>query len=57
MMTGELNYDDIFHGEKETYHYLATQVLFTLFTILMSMILLNLLIGLAVSDFGHTGKF
>jgi len=49
-MTGELNYDDVFHGEQTTYHYLAAQCLFALFTILISMILFNLLIGLAVTE-------
>lgn len=53
MMTGELNYDDVFHGEEDAgapSHYVTTQVLFSLFTIIMSLILLNLLIGLAVTD-------
>jgi len=54
MMTGELNYDDVFYGDagsgSSPDHYLTTQVLFSLFTVLMSMVLLNMLIGLAVND-------
>jgi hypothetical protein len=52
MMTGELNYDEIFYNEEgEPIPFQTTEhVLFALFTITVTIILFNLLIGLTVSD-------
>lgn len=49
MMIGEFDYNDIFHGEDEV-HYWLTYVLFCSFLIVMTIIIMNLLVGLAVDD-------
>lgn len=53
MMIGELEFDDMFYtdGESEKLLYpVTTQLMFFVFVILMTIILMNLLVGLAVSD-------
>ena len=52
MMLGELEYTSIFFPEEEeSLPYSAmTYVIFTLFIIIMAIILMNLLVGLAVED-------
>lgn len=49
MMIGEFDYNDIFHGEDDM-HYWLTYVLFCAFLLVMSIIIMNLLVGLAVDD-------
>ncbi|XP_060585014.1 transient receptor potential cation channel subfamily A member 1 homolog isoform X3 [Ruditapes philippinarum] len=49
MMIGEFDYNDIFHGEDDM-HYWLTYVLFCAFLIVMTIIIMNLLVGLAVDD-------
>ena len=55
MMIGEFEYDAIFNGDKTThqgtiYQETAAYILFVVFMILMSIIVMNLLVGLAVDD-------
>ncbi|ODM93045.1 Transient receptor potential channel pyrexia [Orchesella cincta] len=53
MMTGELNYDDVFYGEDSDSQIpfpTATKLLFAAFVAIVTIILFNLLIGLTVSD-------
>jgi len=57
MMTGELNYDDIFHsGDDDEASMgilpfpISTQLFFVAFVIMVTIILFNLLIGFTVSD-------
>lgn len=53
MMIGELEFDDMFYttsGENEILYPITTQLIFFAFVILMTIILMNLLVGLAVSD-------
>lgn len=49
MMIGEFDYNDIFHGEEEM-HYWLTYLLMVVFVVIMSIIIMNLLVGLAVDD-------
>ena len=49
MMTGEFEFDALFFTEKLPYQTL-TMILFVLFVIMMTIIVMNLLIGLAVDD-------
>jgi ankyrin repeat protein len=51
MMSGELEYEDIFYADDAPikYHYTA-QVMFLAYVILVTVILANLMVGLAVSD-------
>ncbi len=52
-MTGELNYDEVFHAEddEDPIPFKTTgYILFALFTVIVTIILFNLLIGLTVSD-------
>lgn len=49
MMIGEFDYNDIFHGEDDMHYWLA-YVLFCAFLLIMSIIIMNLLVGLAVDD-------
>jgi hypothetical protein len=53
MMTGELNYDEIFvhpHDDQPTPFLFLTHTLFLSFTVTVTIILFNLLVGLTVSD-------
>ncbi|ODM96676.1 Transient receptor potential channel pyrexia [Orchesella cincta] len=51
MMTGELNYDDIFHSEEEQLIYpISSHVMYAIFIMVATIILFNLLIGFTVSD-------
>ncbi|RZC43207.1 transient receptor potential channel pyrexia [Asbolus verrucosus] len=49
MMSGELEYEDIFYDSPIFYHWTA-QVMFLVYVILVTVILANLMVGLAVSD-------
>ena len=49
MMTGELEYDEIF-GTAEVKYSITTHLVFALFLLFGTIILMNLLVGLAVSD-------
>jgi hypothetical protein len=56
MMIGELEFEDIFHGEENgvtknpILHPITTHGMFFTFVVLVTVILMNLLVGLAVSD-------
>lgn len=50
MMAGELEFEDIFHGEEFVDYPITSHVMFFAFVILVTVILTNLLVGLAVSD-------
>jgi hypothetical protein len=52
MMVGEYNYDDIFHDDAYTnkFDVGVTYIFFIAFLIVMSIIIVNLLVGLAVDD-------
>lgn len=49
-MAGELEFEDIFYGEDEVENPVTSQAIFLTFVILVTVILTNLLVGLAVSD-------
>lgn len=50
-MTGELNYDDIFHSDEEELIYpISSHVMYAIFIMVATIILFNLLIGFTVSD-------
>lgn len=53
MMSGELEYEDIFYNNTEEHpiqYPLTAYAMFLIFTLLVTVILTNLLVGLAVSD-------
>ncbi|ODM92765.1 Transient receptor potential channel pyrexia [Orchesella cincta] len=51
MMTGELNYDEIFHSEEEKLIYpFSSHIMYAIFIMVATIILFNLLIGFTVSD-------
>ncbi|XP_048765661.1 transient receptor potential cation channel subfamily A member 1 homolog isoform X2 [Ostrea edulis] len=53
MMIGEFEYENIFYGEKQgeqDFYPEITYIMFVVFMILMSIIIMNLLVGLAVDD-------
>lgn len=51
MMTGEFEYTDLFHSTDNNHRLTGpTQVMFLSFIILTSVVLMNLMVGLAVSD-------
>ena len=52
MMTGELNYEDHFDADKtlSTYSNVSTEILLVLFIAFIAIVLVNLLVGLAVSE-------
>lgn len=49
-MTGELNYDEIFHSESELIYPISSHVMYAIFIMVATIILFNLLIGFTVSD-------
>lgn len=50
MMSGELEFEDIFYGETAIRYPVTSHFMFLTFVILVTIILTNLLVGLAVSD-------
>ncbi|XP_061171192.1 transient receptor potential cation channel subfamily A member 1 homolog isoform X1 [Saccostrea echinata] len=50
MMIGEYEYENIFYGTQLDYYPEITYIMFVVFMILMSIIIMNLLVGLAVDD-------
>ncbi|XP_078341797.1 transient receptor potential cation channel subfamily A member 1 homolog isoform X2 [Crassostrea virginica] len=50
MMIGEFEYTDIFYGDQLDFYPEITYIMFVVFMILMSIIIMNLLVGLAVDD-------
>lgn len=50
MMSGELEYEDIFYGDTEIRYPVTSHCMFFTFVLLVTIILTNLLVGLAVSD-------
>lgn len=50
MMAGELEFEDIFYGDTEILYPVTAHAMFTTFVVLVTVILTNLLVGLAVSD-------
>lgn len=50
MMSGELEFEDIFYGENEVKYPVTSHIMFFAFVMLVTVILTNLLVGLAVSD-------
>lgn len=54
MMVGEFNFGDLFVNSQIRYHW-TTQIMFVAFLLLVSIIIMNLLVGLAISNI--TGQF
>jgi len=51
MMTGELNYEEIFYNDEERLVYpISSYLMYALFIMVATIILFNLLIGFTVSD-------
>jgi len=51
MMVGEVDYEDLFYDEEEPLLYpITAHVLHGGFVIIVTIVLMNLLVGLAVSD-------
>lgn len=50
MMSGELEFEDIFYGDVEVQYPVTSHFIFLSFVLLVTVILTNLMVGLAVSD-------
>ncbi|XP_023304611.2 transient receptor potential channel pyrexia [Lucilia cuprina] len=50
MMSGELEFEDIFYGDVEVKYPVTSHFIFLSFVLLVTVILTNLMVGLAVSD-------
>jgi hypothetical protein len=67
MLVGELEYEDLFYkrereerrdGEvRELFYPITSYVLYTVFLLLVTIVVMNLLVGLAVSDIQVSSKY
>lgn len=61
MMVGEVNYEDLFYGTEESpvddlLYPLTGHILYGAFVIMITIVLMNLLVGLTVSDIQVSAK-
>ena len=56
-MIGELEADDIFHGDFDVQFPTLTGIFFACFVLIMPIIIMNLLVGLAVDDIQVKQKY
>ncbi|PVD29254.1 hypothetical protein C0Q70_11851 [Pomacea canaliculata] len=50
MMIGEIDFKDIFHSDEDILYPGITYIIFVIFLVVMSILIMNLLVGLAVDD-------
>lgn len=50
MMMGEYEYEDLFNSKKNIFLPITSRIVFFVFIMLASIVLINLMIGLAVND-------
>ena len=56
MMIGEIDYRGVFLGKGEGPHYLLERLFLFCFLVIMTIVIMNLLVGLAVGDTDETMK-
>jgi len=49
-MTGEINFDDVFYADYKTPFRVYAILLFALFTVIVSIVIFNLMLGFTISD-------